>query len=116
MSVHLSTLSFALLVLAAVAYSRQRFVALWAAGTLFFCTTGLATVVIWWPVSPSLAVLILAVGLGGSLAVLALFAIDVIWAPFCLEMTYVTALCWILCPLVVLLNYAGLLLCALCWR
>jgi len=109
----LNALSFALLAVAAVAFFRQRRLVLALAAVLFFPVAAAATVLIWWPISPVAAVLILAVTLGVPLVALAVFAIDFIWAPFCLEMTYLTFLCWILCPLAVLLNYAGPLACAL---
>ena len=116
MAVHLNMLSFALLALAATSYARRRFVTLWGAAILFFPVTGAAAVTTWWAVSPALAVVIVALTLGVSLSALALFGIDVAWAPFCVEMTYLTFLCWILCPLVVLLNYLGLALRALAGR
>jgi hypothetical protein len=103
----LNTLCFLLFALAAASYVRQRFVGLWLAGLLFFPLTGLATVWTWWPVSPLAAILILVGTLGVPLVCLALFAIDVMWAPFCLEMAYLTILCWVLCPQAVLLNYLG---------
>ncbi len=109
MPVYLNTVSLALLVLAAVAYIRRRPGVLWPVAALFFPVTGVATVLIWWPVSPALTVLVIALTLGVSLGALALFAIDVAWAPFCLEMTYLTFICWVLCPLAVLVNYVGAL-------
>jgi hypothetical protein len=48
--------------------------------------------------------------LGLNLCILLLYFIDLIWAPFCLELRYLTLLCWILSPLAVVLNFAGLLL------
>jgi len=107
MTIHMNTLSFALLALAAVAYARQAPKCLWAAGLLFFPLTGLTTVLAWWPLAPLAAILILVLTLGVPLVCLALFAMDVLWAPFCLEMTYLTFLCWLLCPLSVVLNYMG---------
>jgi hypothetical protein len=113
MALLLNTLSLALLALAATSYVRRRFAILCGAALLFFPVTAAATVLTWWPLSPALAVAILALTLGVSLCALALFGIDVAWAPFCLEMTYLTFLCWTLFPLAVLLNFLGLALCAL---
>lgn len=110
-----NALSFALLALAAVSYPRWRRRTLAVAGVLFFPATAVAVVLTWWPVSPLLAIVILAVTLGIPLGCLALFGIDVIWAPFCMEMTYVTVWCWILCPLAVMLNYVGMAVSA-SWR
>jgi len=113
MALLLNTLSLALLALAATSYVRRRFAILWGAALLFFPVTAAAAVLTWWPLSPALAAVIVALTLGISLCALALFGIDVAWAPFCLEMTYLTVLCWILCPLAVLLDYLGLALRAL---
>jgi hypothetical protein len=33
-----------------------------------------------------------------------------VFAPFCLEMTYLLILCWLLCPLLVAVDLAGLAL------
>jgi hypothetical protein len=52
---------------------------------------------------------LLAATLGLSLVALALYAIDCLWAPFCLEMTYVALTCWVLWPLLVLVDLVGLL-------
>ena len=108
MAVHLNTLSFVLLALAATSYVRRRSAILWGAALLFFPVTAAASVLTWWPLSPALAAAIVVLTLGVSLGALALFGIDVAWAPFCVEMTYLTVLCWILCPLAVLLNHLGL--------
>ena len=109
MPIHLNTLSLALLLIAALAYTRHWPAVLWSLAALFFPVTGIATVLIWWPVSPTLTLAVLLVTLGVPLIALALFTIDVVWAPFCLEMTYPTFVCWILCPLAVLANWMGLL-------
>jgi len=106
----LNILSFALLSLAAVAYARRRFHVFWAAAGLFFPIAAWTTVATWWQVSPLFTIILLALTLGISVLALALFAVDVIWAPFCLEMTYLTPLCWILCPLLVFANYSVLCL------
>jgi hypothetical protein len=80
------------------------------AGVLFFpvCAGGL--LLNWWTISPAIALALLSTTLGVSLVVLALFAVDVIWAPFCLEMTYLTFLCWLLCPAAVFLSHVGALI------
>ena len=103
-----NALSFALLALAAVSYARWRRVTLAVAAALFFPVTAVAVVTTWWAMSPALAAAILAVTVGVPLVCLALYGIDVLWAPFCMEMTYVTVWCWILCPVAVALNYVGM--------
>lgn len=113
MAVYFNILSFGLLALAGVSFARRRFVALWGAGILFFPVTGAATALTWWPVSPTLTIVLLTLTLGVPLVTLVLFGIDVVWAPFCVEMTYLTFLSWVLCPLAVLLNYVGLVLAVL---
>lgn len=104
----LNILSFGLLSLAAVAYARRKFHIFWPAVGLFLPLSAWTTIATWWPVSPLFTVLLLAFTLGLSVVALVLFAVDVIWAPFCLEMTYLTPLCWILCPLLVFVNYSVL--------
>jgi maltodextrin utilization protein YvdJ len=113
MTLYMNIASLVLLALAAVSYAGRRFHMLAGAAVLFFLVTGAATMMTWWSVSPALTVIILAVTLGLSLAALSLFAIDVVWAPFCAEMTYLMVLCWVLCPLAVVLNFLGLTLRAL---
>ncbi len=108
MTANLNALSFVLLVLAGVSYVRHRGAVLTAAAALFFPVTAASTVLTWWGFSPALGLAILLLTLGISLVCLALFGIDVVWAPFCLEMTYLTVLCWVLCSAVVLLNYIGM--------
>ncbi len=108
MTANLNALSLALIAVAAVAYARHRRFALTAAAVLFFPVTGAATVMSWYATSPTLAVVILAATLGVSLVALALIGIDVTWAPFGVQMTYGAALCWLLCPAAVLLNYVGM--------
>ncbi|MGD2174280.1 MAG: hypothetical protein PVJ27_02665 [Candidatus Brocadiaceae bacterium] len=103
-------LSLALFGAAAVAYSRQRTLALCACGALFVPVAAGATVLVYWPISPALAALLLAGTLGVSLVGLLLYALDRLWAPFCLEMTYATMVCWLLWPLLVVVNFAGLAL------
>ena len=56
------------------------------------------------------AVAVLALTLGASLLLLGLLWLDVVLAPFCLEMTYPALLCWALCPLAVAVNYMSLIL------
>ena len=109
-ALQLNALSLALLAVAGVAFFRQRRGVLVIAAVLFFPLTAAATVGLWWPLSPPAAALILALTLGVPLIALALFAVDVAWAPFCFEMTYLTILCWLLCPLAVVLNYVAMAL------
>lgn len=106
----LSILSAALLVLAGVAFVRQRRVILAITAALFFPLCGTSLLCSWWLISPILALVFLILTLGVSLVTIVLFLIDVIWAPFGLEMTYLTFLCWILCPLAVVLAGVGSLI------
>jgi len=105
----LNILSLSLLALAAVSYGRRRFCVLWAAGVLFFPIAAWASVATYWDWCPLFTITLLALTLGTSLVALLLYAIDVVFAPFCVEMTYLTILCWLLCPLLVLVNFAGVL-------
>jgi len=54
-------------------------------------------------------VLLLA-GMALPLLTLLLFAIDLLWAPFAAEMTYPAMLCWVLWPVLIAADFAGLLL------
>lgn len=106
----LSICSAVLLMMASASYVRQERIALTFAAALFFPTCALSLILGWWVISPVLAVVFLTLTLGISLLVLCLFAIDVIWAPFGLEMTYLTFLCWLLGPLAVVLSIIGVVL------
>lgn len=108
LDLHLNILSFALLSLAGVAYGRRRPQVLWPSVALFFPVSAWAAVATWWQGAPVFTLVLLGFTLGLSAVALLLFAVDVVFAPFCLEMTYLTPLCWILCPLLVLVNLAGL--------
>ena len=110
MNLALNLLSLAFLALAGVAFARRYRGILAITGVLFFpvCTAALLTG--WWELSPLLAIFLVVCTLGISLLTLCLLAIDVTWAPFCLEMTYPSLLCWILCPSAVILGYVGALL------
>ena len=110
MDVALNILALALLVTAGVAFTRQQGGVLIVCGALFVPVAGAATWAVFWPVHPALAVLVLAGTLGLSVLMLALYAIDRVWAPFCMEMTYPAMIFWLLWPLLVLVNFAGLLL------
>lgn len=103
----LSILSGVLLLLAGVAYVRHRRTILAVIAAIFFPLCGISLLHGWWSISPILALIFLALTLGVSLVTLVLFLIDLLWAPFGLEMTYLTFLCWILCPLAVLLAGLG---------
>lgn len=105
----LDILSLALLCLAATSYARRRLVVLLGAGALFFPAAGAATWFTCAPVSPALAVVLMVLTLGVSLGVIVLFLVDVIFAPFCLQMTYFTFVCWVLCSQLVAVNFAFLL-------
>lgn len=106
----LNILSLALFGVGAVAYARQRRIVLAGAGALFFPVTALATLYTWWPLSPAVGCGILLVALALPLVGLLLFAIDVVWAPFCVEMTYLSFLGWLLCPVAVAANWGGVAL------
>jgi len=77
---------------------------------LFFPVAGAATILTWWPLSATLAVALSVLTVGIPLLCVALYLTDLIWAPFCMEMTYVTVWCWVLCPAGVFLNYIGMAL------
>lgn len=106
--VTLSLMSAAFLILASVAYVRQKRKVLSVIAVLFFVTCTASIMSNWWPISPILTIVILAFTLGLSAVALILFIVDLLWAPFALEMTYLTFLCWILCPLAVLIDFIGL--------
>ncbi|MFP4028371.1 MAG: hypothetical protein ACLFWL_11330 [Candidatus Brocadiia bacterium] len=110
MELALAILSFSFLSLAAVAYVHQRRAVLLVAGVLFFPATVYATLEIWTPLHPAIPWAVLLATLGVSLSILIVFAIDIIWAPFCLELTYLSFLVWLLCPIPVVFNFAGLFL------
>ncbi len=104
----LDILSLAFLTAAALAFRRQRTAVLVVCGAMFVPTAGAASVAIYWPLSPLLTVLLLGVTLGASLAALLLYWIDRVFAVFCLEMTYLATICWVLWPLLVVANSAAL--------
>jgi hypothetical protein len=105
----LDVLALALFGAAAVAFTRQRRAVMLACGALFVPVAALATVAVWWPVSPAAAVALLMVGMALPLGTLLVFAIDLLWAPFALEMTYPAMLCWVLWPVLIAADFAGLL-------
>jgi hypothetical protein len=109
MALQLSILSLALLVAAAMAFTRQRAAVLVACGGLFMPVAAAATVAVYWA-APEVAVALLAIGLVLPAVGLALFAIDRVWAPFCLEMTYAGLLCWLAWPALVAADFLGLVL------
>lgn len=110
MNAALNILSLAFFGLAAVAYGRKHRITLSVAAGLFFPTCGVSLITTWWPLSPLVSLVLTGATLGVALVMLALFAVDVIWAPFALEMTYLTLLCWFLCPLAIALDFTGALL------
>jgi len=109
MALGLNILSLALLGTAAVAFSRQRTLVLFVCGGLFVPVAGTAALAVYWPVSPALAVGLLCVTLGLPLLALLLYAVDVVFAPFCVEMTYPGMVCWVLWPVLVAAEFVGLL-------
>lgn len=105
---YLNVLAMALFALAGMAFTRQRRLVLVCSGTLFVLVATWTTLSVWWPGSPAIGVGLLAVFMGLPLAALAAFAADVIWTPFCLEMTWPAMICWVLWPALVVANAAGL--------
>ncbi len=109
LALDLNIFSLALLAAAAVAFTRQRTMVLIACGMLFVASSGLAALVVCSPVSHALTLVLLGVTLGVPLLALALYAVDLAFAPFCVEMTYPAMLCWLLWPVLVAVNFACLL-------
>ncbi|MCD6416580.1 MAG: hypothetical protein J7M08_07785 [Planctomycetes bacterium] len=93
-----------------MAFGRRRTLSMLVCGGVFVPAAAAATLVVYWPLSPVLAVALLAFGLGLPLLALLLYVIDRAFAVFCLEMTYPALICWILWPLLVAVNFAGLAL------
>ena len=91
-----------------VAFTRQRRMVLVVCGVVFAVASGAATRATFrsagavWPA--------LALGHGVPALALAAYAVDRVWAPFCLELTYLTALCWVCWPLLVAADAVALLL------
>jgi len=112
-ALNFNVLSLALLGVAAVAFFRQKRGVLVVSAALFLPVTAIATVALWGPISVLGAGVIVAVTLAVPVLLLGIVLIDVLWAPFCLEMTYLGLLCWVLCPLAVVVNYAALAILAL---
>ena len=110
LALHMSVLSFALLSAAAIAFTRQRVVVLAVCGVLLVPVVTIATVAVYWPIGPVLAIVLLCATLGVSLLALLLYLVDRIFAPFCVEMTYPAMICWVLWPVLVLADFVGLLL------
>jgi len=106
MDLTLSILSAVLLAGTAAAFAGRRPALLCALGAVFVPVAAATTVMLYWGPALWLAVALLGVGIGLPLLGLALYAVDRIWAPFCLEMTYATLLCWVLWPGLVVLNLA----------
>ncbi|MFO8008474.1 MAG: hypothetical protein R6V05_12145 [Candidatus Brocadiia bacterium] len=110
MAVDLNILSLALLATSAVAFSRQRTLVMVVCGALFVPTQAAGLLAVYWPVSPPAALTILALTLGLSLVCLALYAVDRLCAVFCLEMTYVATLVWLIWPVATAAGFLGLAL------
>jgi len=91
-----------------MAFSRQRRVVLLVCGGLFVPTAAVATVAVYWAVSPVLTVVLLAVLLALPLVALILFLIDIVFAPFCIEMTYPAMICWVFWPVLLVADLVGL--------
>lgn len=108
MEVGMSLLAGGLLGAAGVAFARRQKALLVLFGALFVPVAAAASLQVWWPLSPALAVALPAVTLGLSVVGVALFAADLVWAPFCLEMTYPALTVWVLWPLLAAANLAGL--------
>jgi len=113
LALDMSVLSLALLGAAAMAFSRQRRAVLLTCGALFLPAVTVATVAVFWPVSPALAIALLVATLGPSVLALLLFWVDRAFAPFSLEMTYPAMVCWLLWPALVAADFVGLAV--RCW-
>jgi len=100
-------LSLALLGAGAVAFARQRKAVLVLCLGMFVPVSALATLAVYWPLSPVLATVLLCVGEGLPLVALGLYGADLLFAPFCVEMTYAVLVCWVLWPVLVLANFLG---------
>ena len=105
----LNALSLALLGAAAVAFSRQRWAVLGVCGGLFMPASAAATVAVYWHLRPALAAVLLGALLGLPALLLLVYLVDRLLAPFCLEMTYPAMLCWLAWPLLVGLDFVGML-------
>lgn len=88
----------------AAAFAGRRPALLCVLGAVFVPVAAATTILLYWGREPYVAVALLAAGLGLPLLGLALYAVDRIWAPFCLEMTYATLICWVLWPALVVVN------------
>lgn len=93
-----------------LAYFYQRRITLAISAAAFCYTSSAGMFAVWTSFGNWLAFTLWGATLGLSLCILLLYFIDLIWAPFCLELRYLTLLCWMLGPLAVVLNFAGLLL------
>ena len=105
----LNVLALALLGAAAMAFTRQRRLVLAVCGTLFVPAAVLGAVAVYWSLSPALTIVLLAVTMALPLLALGAYAVDVLFAPFCVEMTYPAMICWVLWPLLMAANFVGLL-------
>jgi hypothetical protein len=102
--------SLGLLAVAAEGYARGASAIYWAAVGLFGAVAAFATWVVWAPHSPLLAGTVLVLLLGPGLLGYGLYLTDRAFACFTPEMTYATLVPSIFWPLLVLVNYAGMLL------
>jgi ABC-type proline/glycine betaine transport system permease subunit len=109
-ALHLDIFALAVLAAAAVAFTRQRRPVLLVCAGLFVCVGSAGAWLSWSPVSPVLARALLAVAMGLPLLTLLLYAVDRLWAPFCVEMTYPAMVCWLLWPALAAAAFCGLLL------
>jgi len=110
LALDLNMLSLALLGAAAVAFTRQRAMVLIVCSGLFTLSSGLAALAVCWALSPAFTIALLSVTIGLPFLTLALYAVDLAFAPFCVEMTYPAMLCWLLWPALVAVNFACMLL------
>jgi hypothetical protein len=101
---YLNMLATALLAATAMAFTRQRRFVMVCCGALFVLAAVWTTVAVWWAVSAVAAVVILMVLIGIPLLALLVFAVDYVWTPFCLEMTWPGMICWLFWPALVALN------------
>lgn len=92
----------------AMAFTRQRRMVTVACCGLFAVVACFLTVAVWWPVSPTWAVVLLVATMGLPALTLALFAVDFVFAPFGAEMTYPGMLFWVLWLVLLAADLLGL--------
>lgn len=107
---YVNLLSLLFLGMAAFAYTRKATITLTVSSVLFVPTATWAALSCFYASNPVFTIVLLVLTLLLPLVAVALYLVDVLFAPFCLEMTYLTILCWILCPVLVIANVSGMVL------